>query len=1100
MKIKSTIVGSRFLWVAAALYGSMFLWPASLMAEHPSAPVKQDKLLNLTVTVTESDGSTPVVGAVVLLSGSTSKAAVTNLSGIAVLNGIPGSGTVEVSALGYTTRIVEVAGRTALDVSMEMSAINMGDVVVVGYGVQKKENVTGSVSMVSMEKALGNRPVTSVGAALQSTMPGLVVTGSAVPGSEMQFNIRGTTSLNGGAPLVLIDNVPGDPNMLNPQDIESVSVLKDAASSAIYGARGAFGVILITTKKAGKDKFHLNYNNSFAFSKAINLPQQASLRNFLQTHKEFDSDGTYVSGQNLNEWIGYLDQYEKGTLMQDNPGAYFKNGRFVPAGGNVYYYLTENNPMTEMIDKFGFMHMHNISASGGTEKLNYRLSLGTVNENGILITDKDKMARINVGAYISSQITPWLNTSLDVRYSKRERDYINKNDNIFKPVRSSYPTGTMPNSGDLDGPEYPTDTPANYVRYSEPTHYLNANPRIYSRTSITPFKGFEGVFEYTFDETVSDIKDYDKGFDMINDQMGIISSVGTPTYTNTKSTSRYNAINVYGTYNISTFDNNHNFRIMAGFAQESRYYEQLWASRQDMINPEMPSINGGTGTIYAGDDFTEFAIRSGFFRVNYDYKGKYLLEVNGRYDGSSRFPKKSRFGFFPSFSAGWQLGRETFMEWSRDWLDELKIRGSWGQLGNQEILDYTFLPTMESYLGEWVTGDDSRPTTLKPPGLVRSNFTWEKVEVLDIGFDMSLFRNRLTATFDWYRRDTKGMLAPGFELPGIVGADAPDQNVADLRNKGWELSLNWRENRGDWNYGIGFNLFDSRTRITKYDNAAGLLGDNKNGVERTDMTKNKYYEGMYLGEIWGYVTDGFYTIDDFKDGWQNGAWVLKDDVPGINLDGTLVSVRPGDQRFKNLRDNADGTVEINSGENTLANPGDQKIIGNSTPRYQYGANANVGWKGLDLSIFINGTGKRDYWLNGALIFPMNNGQFGTIYTHQMDYWKPADRASGDYTPLNPDAKYFRIYGEPDNNVKSSNTRVQTKYLSNAAYLRIKNVTLSYTIPYKIVSKIGLSNAKVFFSAENIYTWSKLPKGFDPERLSWGYPFFATYSFGINITL
>lgn len=1059
----------------------------------------QQQAYKVTGTVVDAVTGEPVIGASVVEKGTTN-GGITDIDGKFSLELKNAERTIEISYIGYSRQTIKVT-TPVLNVKLAEDTQTLGEVVVVGYGVQKKENLTGAVSMVSMADALGDRPVTSVSTALQGTIPGLVVSGSSVPGKAKTFNIRGTTSINGGDPLVLVDNVPADIDLINPEDIESVSVLKDAASAAIYGARGAFGVILITTKKAKKNsRLQLNYNNNFGFIKSINRPEQASVLDILETHLAWDNDGKYYAeGQNLANWIGYVKDYNA------NPSAFPANAIYQPEGENIYYYLRDNDLQKAILDNFGFQQTHNVSATGGGDKITYRLSMGYTNNQGTLITDKDSYDRINMSSYVSADITSWLNQSLDVRYANDHRSYVEADAAIYKTyLPRFYPSGSIVRSNDPTGPEYPVNTPENYIRLKDPVKYRNENPRIFSRTQLKPFEGFEAIFEYTFDKTTRDKKSFSSPFQMTNDQMGLLWS-DTPSggrYRQDKTSIDYNAINTYATYSFNLKEQ-HNFKAMAGFSQESRNYELVWVQRDDMINSDMPSLSGATGEIQTKDEFKQYAIRSGFFRVNYDYLGRYLVEVNGRYDGSSKFPKSSRFGFFPSFSLGWQMGQEKWMKWSENWLNELKLRGSWGQVGNQAINEYAYTPLMTSKQSFWLV-DGKRPITLNSPGLVRNDFTWEVVETLDIGLDLKAFNSRLTGTFDWYRRDTKGMLMPGAEFPSVVGTDAPEQNAADLRTKGWEIALNWRDNIGDWGYNIGFNLYDSRSVITKYENAAGLFRDRNNEKDGVDGTVSadaktfkRYREGMTLGEIWGYETLRYYTIDDFQDGWQNGVWKLKEGVTTIKGNN---NIRPGDIMYKNLRDDPEnGSVnQIDNGRDNIYDPGDRKIIGNETPRFQFGAMAGVNYKGFDLSVFLQGTGKRDAWLSGDLRFPLSYGSFGTIYSHQLDFWKPVDPDNGNWNAINPNAEFPRLYDESKN--ADSNNRIQTRYLANAAYVRLKNITFGYTLPKTWVSKISLTNVKLFFSAENIYTWDKLPKGYDPERLNWGYPFYATYSFGLNVTM
>ena len=364
--------------------------------------------------------------------------------------------------------------------------------------------------------------------------------------------------------------------------------------------------------------------------------------------------------------------------------------------------------------------------------------------------------------------------------------------------------------------------------------------------------------------------------------------------------------------------------------------------------------------------------------------------------------------------------------------------------------------------------------------MVSSSFSWEKVYTLDFGVDFGFFDNRFNGTFDWYRRDTKGMLAPGMDLPWVVGATAAKQNAADLKTYGWELELNWRDRiNKDWSYRIGFNLYDSQSEITKYNNETNLLGD------------KIYRKGMKMGEIWGYVVDGYYTVDDFVD---TSSWQLKEGVTSING----YNVRPGDVKFKNLRDDDTSTNVITSGDNTFDNPGDRKVIGNTTPRYQYGINLGMNYAGFDLNVILQGTGKRDYWISNVLTFPMNGDNFVPLFEGLSDYWMPKDPDNGDWSAVNPNAKYPRIYGNRGNS--GSNLRQSDKYLSDASYLRIKNITLSYKLPKKWVNQIFLNQMKAFVSIENVATFTSLPSGIDPERIEWNYPAFRTVSFGVNITL
>ena len=995
------------------------------------------------------------------------------------------------SYLGMKTQEVMVGDKSEINVVLAADTEVLDEVVVVGFGTQKKANLTGAVTTVKMEDALGERPLTSASEALQGAVPGLLVSsgGNAV-GDSKTFQIRGAYSLgiqnsdgSYGArvePLVLIDNVEGDIDLLNPDDIESITVLKDAASTAIYGARAAGGVILVTTKRPKNNtRFQLNYNNNFAFSNAINLPKQAALRTYLQAYRDYSGGDNYWSygTPSVSRWLELLDQY------QTDPSSVPTQGDGIYKEGTALYYLNEKD-LVENILESSFKQTHNLSVSGGTDKLRYRLSAGMVDSDGVLITSKDSYRRMNVSAFISADITSWFTQEANISYAHSKRTTPLSSVGAIYGTRliSYYPEGTMPEGygkGDENG--LPFFTPRNQILYANTGKTLYDNPRIFLKSILKPLKGLEIAFEYTFDKNIYDYHYYTGIMRMTTIQGGASEYPSNDYLRKTKRYTDYNAINLYGTYSFD-LATDHHFKVMAGFNQESSYRETMENYSYGQAVPEVPSLGGGTSTLTARDTYSEYAVRGGFFRVNYNYKDRYLLEVNGRYDGSSRFPKDDRFGFFPSVSVGWNITQEDFMSSMQEWLNMLKPRASYGMIGNQNIVEYAFIPSMtinNTYNGWLIDGNRvAAITTL--PSLVSSTFTWEKVKTANVGIDFALFNSRLTGLFEWYQKNTMGMLAPGMQLPAVVGANAPYQNTADMRTRGWEINLNWRDRINDWGYSIGFNLSDSKSVITKYNsNESKLL--------------SSFYEGQELGEIWGYVYDGFYTVDDFTD---TQTWQLKDGVTTING----YNPRPGDVKFKNLRDDEImGENVIYEGEGTLENPGDRIRIGNNLPRYLYGINLGANYKGFDLSIFLQGTGKRDAWIANNVTFPMYaDANFIALYEGTENYWKPVDATNGDYTCANPDAEFPRIYGNYGN--QGSNYRRSDRYLSDASYLRIKNMTLSYNFPKTWMNKISLSALKAFVSIENLATFSSLAKGIDPETLSWNYPAFRSVSFGINLSL
>lgn len=1047
--------------------------------------VQQTKKITGNVTNTAGE---PIIGATVLEKGNTTNGTITDIDGNFTIN-LPANATLSISYIGYITQEIQVGYQTSFKVVLKDDTKTLDEIIVVGYGSQKKANLTGAVSSVKMDEALGDRPLLNAADALQGAVPGLFVSnGGNAPGTSESFQIRGAYSLgvknsdgtygNTIKPLVLIDNVEGDIDMINPEDIESINVLKDAASAAIYGARAAGGVILVTTKRPkGASRFELNYNNNFAFGKAVNLPKQAPLMDYLQAYLDCGYSDAYWSlgSPSVSKWMEYLTAYQKDPSSFNTVG----DGIYVDESG-VPYYLNEKDLYKNFMET-SFQMTHNISASGGTDKLRYRISGGYNSNDGVLISDRDKFERMNVNSFISADVTKWFTQEITMSYAHSLQTSPGGMGGVYNTrLVSYYPEGELPASvNTLADEDLPLFTPRNQILYSNPVNNKNDNPRIFLKSILKPLKGLEAVFEYTFDKNIYDYHWYTGQYDYTTIQGGSSKSFVDDYLRKYKQHTNYNSINVYATYNKDF--GNHHFKVMAGFNQESSYQETLDTYSYNQAVLDVPAMSSGTGTIKATDSYSEYAIRGGFFRVNYNYLDKYLLEVNGRYDGSSKFPKSSRFGFFPSVSAGWQIAQERFMNSTRHWLDGLKLRASYGVIGNQNINPYTFTPSMSvnNKATSWIIDDTYVTSISSLPALVSQNFTWEKVGTINVGLDVNLFNNRLSGVFEWYQRNTNGMLAPGVQLPAVVGASAPYQNTADMRTRGWELSLNWRDQIGKVGYRIGFNLSDYKSEIIKYDdNAATKL-------------LSSYYPGQTLGEIWGYVVDGYYTVDDFVD---TSSWQLKEGVTSING----YNVRPGDVKFKNLRDDDTSTNVITSGDNTFDNPGDRKVIGNTTPRYQYGINLGMNYAGFDLNVILQGTGKRDYWISNVLTFPMNGDNFVPLFEGLSDYWMPKDPDNGDWSAVNPNAKYPRIYGNRGNS--GSNLRQSDKYLSDASYLRIKNITLSYKLPKKWVNQIFLNQMKAFVSIENVATFTSLPSGIDPERIEWNYPAFRTVSFGVNITL
>ncbi len=1070
----------------ALFMASLVAYPASASVPSSTYQQTQQQTSPCKGVVLDASGE-PLVGVSVVVKGTTT-GTVTGVDGDFNISGVKRGSRIVVSFIGFTSKEVVWNG-SPLNITLEEDNKTLEEVVVVGFGTQKKENLTGSVSQVKMADVLGDRPVTSAAAALQGAMPGLTIGGGTGPGQSKSFNIRGTLSINGGSPLVLIDNVEGDISLLNPDDIESVSVLKDAASSAIYGARAAGGVILVTTKRPKeKSKLNLNYNFNVGWESALNVLEQSSLTEYIDAYLEAGYTNSYWAGNgDVSKWRTYLQQYKQNPSSLNTVG----DGILKDEDGRVYW-LSEKN-MYKNILTTGALNNHNISISGGSDRIRFRMSAGLSNENGPLKTNKDTYNRKNISAFVSADVNKWFTQEVSLLYTDANKKSPQNVGNMsgFYTTRlvSYYPEGNIPGSILGIDEDLPSQTPSNMLSLA-PVSYQNTSvTRVSTRSIFKPLKDWTITAEYTFDKKDVDSHMYSGRFRFADTQLTAKWSVeqGQDYYNMQDTQNRYNALNIFSNYEHRWGD--HSFKAMAGFNQESYSYKSFYGQVKGQTTPSVPSFAGGTGDKTITDSYSEYSIRSGFARLNYAFKDRYLLELNGRYDGSSKFPKNDRFGFFPSVSVGWRLGQEKFMEWSHTWLDDIKFRASYGSIGNQNINPYQFLPTMTVGPSTvWLDGND-KVSTISSPGLVSSSFTWETVKTVNFGVDITALKNRLQVTFDLYRRRTNGMLAAGIEIPNVVGASAPLQNVADLTSNGWELNLTWRDHIGDFNYNIGFNIYDNTAKIKKYNNESGLLSD--------------YYVGQKLGEIWGYESDGYYTIDDFvADDAKRGVWTLKEGVTSIQG----YKVQPGDEKFKDL----DGNGVINTGAGTVSDPGDRKVIGNNRARYQFGANLGASYKGFSLDVRLQGVGKRDYWLSGSSIFPFagagsSDAVFQPLFSNQTDYWtaKSYDPESPDYmVAKNPNAKLFRIYDQ-GNNV-GSNTRVSNKYLQNAAYLRIKNVTLGYTLPRNLVKKVFMEQARVYVSIENLATLSHLPKGYDPEgntsnSIVWDYPYYRTISVGANIT-
>jgi TonB-linked SusC/RagA family outer membrane protein len=1029
--------------------------------------------VRITGKVINLKNGTPIAEASIKIKG-TNTGTLTDAAGAFAITVQDNKAILQVNSVGFEPQEITVGTNKNFDISLKETTTSLDDVTVVGYGTQKKSKLTGAVTTVKMADVLGSRAETNIAEALQGTVPGLQITyNTGEPGANTSINIRGTTSIgsgSNGSPLILLDNVPvSSLSLINPNDIETVTVLKDAGSASIYGSRAAWGVILLTSKASAKNsKPKFEYSNNFVTSSPLELPRKASPTRTVQSFK--DMNLAPPGGQNPDTWLSLIDQYAK------NPSA-FPSGYTVQGG--ILYPLKETDAWTDMADKSALEQIHNLSISGGSDKTYYRLSGGYSNEDGILITNKDNYKRINVTGFISTDITSWATVQLTSRYtsSNKQMPYTSYGFGIFGSASVAPSYGLLGDSV-INGVSVPFVTGRHIIENGGGNSNKLDNSRIGGKLILKPVAGLTITGEYTFDKTNTVFTQYDKAFNIImlnNFVPAPIITQDQAKYYKYMDFTNYHALNIYANYEKKYRD--HLFTLTAGMNQEDSYFELLNAQMSNMINPNLPYLDGGTGLITADnngfDGFSEYAVRGYFYRFNYAYKGKYLLETSGRYDGSSKFPEDSRWGFFPSVSLGWRASDESFMQSLKPTLSDLKVRVSYGNVGNQAISNYQYYAGMTTRpTSNWADASGVRYLSLNAPGLISANFTWEKVTSKNIGIDLGLFNNRFTTTFDVYQRDTRGMLIPGAQLPAVLGANAPLQNTADLQTNGWELQVGWKDKIGKVNYRIGFNLYDSKAKITKYDiNGTGLL--------------SQYYVGQEIGEIWGYVTDGVYSVNDFVPGSLNASQLGgKLNTGVIKYQG--INPNPGDVRYKDL--NNDGVIF--TGDNTVSNPGDRKVIGSNVRHYQYGITGGVNWNGFDLSFFIHGVGKRDIYAVNDLISPYSSG-YGTLYESVQDYW----------TSTNTNAFYPRIYSLNAGN-GSNNRLPQTKFLLNGAYMRLENITIGYSIPANILKKAHLQSLRFFVSGDDLLTVKHLPVGVDPELSDQGYggqyPLMKKVSVGLSL--
>ena len=1076
-----------------------------------SKEVLVQQKIKVSGVVTDKTGQ-PLPGANVLEKG-TKKGVQTDFNGNFTIEVNDKNAKLEFSFVGYITQDYPLNGQTELKVVLQESATTLEDVVVIGYGTTKKTNLTGAVGQIT-SKQIENFIAPNLGQMLQGVSPGLNVSlGSGDINAEANLNIRGIGSINNNAsPLILVDGVEARSlNTINPNDVETISVLKDGASSAIYGARAAFGVILITTKKGKDGKFNVSYNTNLNWSSPT-IRTDNFITNGLKWARLSDklslleNSSTYLGL--TQEDYNYLEARELDPTL---PSVLIKNVN----GADRYVHYGNTDWWNTMFNNNQASQEHNFSLSGGTEKVNVYLAGRFYDREGIYKINKDVLDTKSIRLKVNVKPTTWFEVGNNINVVNRKYNhpatnarFLSGTDNsedwrkytfhaspLFLPRNpdgSLIIDGPNPGTGDIADGTFADLLYGKSKGEEKDFEVLNTTSAVFKISDKFKIQG-----DYTFRPRTQSEWVRIVPTPHTNQPNGEGVSLYKPNLEQYKELERrelYQAFNAYADF-VAHPTKNHTLTALVGFNQEWRLFKRNTFAGIGSLSEDLNSF----GLVTAITDFrsleNEWAIRGIFHRIKYDINEKYLFEINGRMDMTSRFPQENRTGFFPSGSVGWKVSSEKFWENIKPYVGTFKLRASFGSSGNEKTAsEYGYLESISRSQINYIT--DSQLSILTTPRpAVRDNYTWETTETLNLGIDISALKNRFNLSFDKYRRNTFNMLVPGKALPSVYGAAAPVENAADLTTKGFELSVDWRDDfkiaGKSFKYNLGFVLSDSRTHITRFDNPTGSLTD--------------FYAGKELGEIWGYTVEGFFQTND-----EYLTHANQQLVSGRFYNNYLIN-HPiaGDIKFANL--NGDGV--ISPGDRTLSNPGDMKRIGNSNARYNYGITLGAEFAGFDLSAFAQGIMHRD-WNPGT-----DNGLFWGPFSRQYTNFYPQSIESMSWTPDNPNAYFPRLavysdrIGVPSDRQRFSENRFEgsqlgvnsDKYLQNAAYFRIKNITLGYNIPKKWVNMLKLDKIRLYATGMNLFTFSPLYKNnpdrtIDPEQLGDGndYPFTKTYAFGLDL--
>ncbi len=966
--------------------------------------------------VTDSGGQ-PLPGVTVVLKG-TAQGTVTDADGEYSLTGIPEDATLVFSFVGMRTQEAVVESRTTINVTMEEETIGLEEVVAVGYGTQRRANLTGSVALITPED-LSSRPFASTSVALQGVSPGVTVTtSSGAPGSSGTIRVRGIGTLNNSNPLILIDGVEGDLNVIDPNMIDAITVLKDAASSAIYGSRAANGVILVTTKRARTDELKVGYNAYVGFQSPTNLPNKVDAID----HMEMINLAHVNSGASPLFSEGFIEEYRQN--MDSDP---------------------DNYPNTDwqkgILTGSGVMHNHNFTVNAGGEKFRFLTSLGYLDQKGIIeVSGYERYSFRNNADIIFNDK---LQMKFDVQYIKKNTTAPGGGlSEVFLQMNRIPAIQPGVYSNGLYGEGWNGNNPIAFAgkdggsQVEEHTSLLgsfmvNYQPLKWLSAELLAAPKFNELYNDNYNKAITTYH-----FD------------GTPLFTRPeKSTLANRSIrSLYGNYYASLtanqIFNKHELKLLLGSSLETFHTRNFRAFRDDFTFPEYRVLDAGSQeNMQASGTASEWALQSFFGRFNYDYDSKYLLEVNARYDGSSRFAKGHKYGFFPSVSAGWRISGENFMEGINNTIRNLMLRASWGRLGNQNIGTYPFASTLS--LGSYSMGGQIVPIAALND-MSNLLISWETSEMTNIGLDIMIFNN-LTFNFDWYDKITYDILL-NLDIPSTIGLNAPTQNAGEVRNRGWDIGVNYRGNIGELKYGIDLSLSDVKNEVLDL-----------RGVSQTGLLVSR--EGYPINSIYALQADGYFQSQDEIDSHASQIGVLA----------------PGDIRYVNQNPDVDNMI----------NADDYVIIGSTIPRYTYGLNINASYKNFTFNTFLQGVGTADGYLHGRAIQPFYSG--ASAYEVHKDYW----------TTDNRNAAFPRLtWGDSGNNYQHSSF-----WMKDASYLRLKNIQLGYNIPSKIINAMNIDQLRFYINGQNLFTLDNFWHGYDvetPVGTGTNYPQVKIFSLGVDV--